>query len=84
MHSPTRGVVTASGYGVPAGVEPDAVDVGCVALQWTGWGQEIPNVSGLTNLEILHVVASPHVPQVSNIITSLRRVLAHNIEATFQ
>ena len=81
MHSPTRGVVTASGYGVPAGVEPDAVDVGGVALQWTGWGQEIPNVSGLTNLEILHVVASPHVPQVSNIITSLRRVLAHNSEA---
>ena len=32
MHSPTRGVVTAGGDGVPAGVEPDAVDVGGVAL----------------------------------------------------
>ena len=29
-------------------------------------------MSGLTNLEILHVVSCPHVPQVSNIITSLR------------
>ena len=36
MHSPTRGVVTAGGDGVSAGVEPDAVDVGGVALQRTG------------------------------------------------
>ena len=37
-------------------------------------------MSGLTNLEILHVVSCPHVPQVSNIITSLRRRVSVHIK----